>query len=432
MSSDPVKAQLARQVAHWVCAATELADLSRLASRSGWSSLEHYLGITVERALRESANRLAREASLLEATLRAAETPAQLERLRGDLLAFRERFLSVETVLDFYGDAINTRTDQRVGAYLRACDLLATRAMEQVLVPLGKRPAPVLTYLDRGLGASILKAGLRLWDGRVVSPVAAIKIVRHNLLRPTSLLHEAGHQVAHDLGYNDELAQLLARALAPRGAALSQLWSSWASEIAADVFAFAHTGYAAVAALHDVLAGDPDWVLRHVPGDPHPVGYLRILLGQAMCVRFFGHGPWDDLARAWIRSYPESQVAPAFGELVRRSRDLLPEITELLFFAPLRCFGGRCVAEVIDPGRVKPEALDELERRAGASLQVSDYWLDRECLRLVALSGMRAAVSDDVRAVLRRQEQWMLRLGEIVAVTRVTSRATRERQGYST
>ena len=56
-------------------------------------------------------------------------------------------------------------------------------------------------------------------------------------------------------------------------------WSAWASEIAADAFAFVHTGFASVAALHDVLSGERGFVFQHTPGDPHPICYLRVLLG---------------------------------------------------------------------------------------------------------------------------------------------------------
>jgi hypothetical protein len=44
-----------------------------------------------------------------------------------------------------------------------------------------------------------------------VCPVAVIKITRHNLLRPTALVHEAGHQVAHICGWSMELAAVLER-----------------------------------------------------------------------------------------------------------------------------------------------------------------------------------------------------------------------------
>jgi len=412
---DQVKAQLARQVAHWSIAASELSDLSRLASNVGWRSLERYLGVAIEKSLRESVVHLNREANALEAELAAADTPARVQKLHSELIAFRGRFLAVEKQLDFYGDAVNSRTDERLGTYLRACDTLAFRAMDTVLRPLGRRPPPVLTYFEPGLGASILKADLPLWDSRTRSPVAAIKIVRHNLYRPTSTLHECGHQLAALLDWNDELAKLLLKRLARHGESLAEQWSSWASESAADCFAFAHTGYAAVAALCDVLSGHSDWVFQHVPGDPHPVGYLRILLGCAMCVRFFGSGAWDDLARAWVRMYPTGNARGEMVDIVRRSTDLLPEIVELMFFEPMRAFGGQCLADAINPAHVKPEALKQLEGSAGAALFVSDYWISKECLRLVALSGLRATAPGQMRAVLRQQEQWMLRLGTIVA-----------------
>ena len=48
-----------------------------------------------------------------------------------------------------------------------------------------------------------------------------------------------------------------------------------------------------MAALHDVLAGDLSTVFRFTPGDPHPVSYIRVLLGVETCRYFYGEGPWD-------------------------------------------------------------------------------------------------------------------------------------------
>jgi hypothetical protein len=140
------------------------------------------------------------------------------------------------------------------------------------------------------------------------------------------------------------------------------------------------------------------------------------LLGAAMCVRFFGSGDWDDLARAWVHMYPAGNARGEMVEIVRRSIDLLPEIVELLFFEPMRAFGGQRLTDAIHPARVKPEALYQLEQSAGAALFVSDHWISKECIRLVALSGLRATAPGQMSAVLRQQEQWMLRLGKIVAV----------------
>jgi hypothetical protein len=284
--------------------------------------------------------------------------------------------------------------------------------MEDVLGPLGHKAPPVLTYLERGLGASILKAGLRLWDGGTISPAAVINITFHNRRRPTALIHETGHQVAHLLEWNDELARTLETGLADAPTDVRKTWASWASEIAADCFAFVNTGYGSVSALSDVVGGAPRAVFRFIPGDPHPIAYLRVLLGVEMCVRSFGAGPWDDLGRTWGDTYDLSEAPPAVRGLVSGSLPLIPRIVDLCLRTRQRCFRGRTLAEVIDPVRVKPEALELLERSAGTSLFVSPHWIYTECLRLLALHSLRFATDPERGAdILKQQDDWMLRLG---------------------
>jgi hypothetical protein len=411
---EAVRAQLARQVAHWTLAAEELADLGALASEFGWASLERYLGSALRETLRAAVERLARHGAVLAAELQAVESPRDLRALGAKVVHFRRRYLATEAVLDFYGDAVNTRTSAQLGAALRACDVLATRSMASVLEPLGKRVPRVLTALTTGRGAKILKAGLPLWDRSSVSPVATIQVARNNLYRPTALCHEAGHQIAHETGWTAELADALRTGLARNAAALGALWSGWASEIAADAFAFVQTGYAAVANLHDVISGDSASVLGIAALDPHPTGYVRILLGREMCRRFFGAGPWDPLARAWIATHPLERAANGAAELLADSTRALPEVVELVLERRYRAFGGRSLVQIVDPARVRPEALLELERSAGPSLYASSHWLDRECLRLLALSGYRLANEPArVREILKQQEDWMLRLGSL-------------------
>jgi hypothetical protein len=284
--------------------------------------------------------------------------------------------------------------------------------MTQLLDQLGKQSPVVLTYVDKGMGASILKAGLRLWDGTSESPVAAIKIVRHNLIRPTSLIHETGHQVAHIAGWNNELAAVLAKELHDAPAGIAEMWSSWASEIAADAFAFVHTGYAGVAALHDVVAGEESVVMRYLPGDPHPISYLRVLLGVEMCRQFYGPGPWDDLALAWTREYPLERASGGIEPMLRASVPLLPSIVNSTLRAPMRSFGGRPLCALIDPARVSPASLEGLEKRLGAALFTSMHWIWTESLRLMALTGLKAAtMTKQAPGMLVDQTNWMLRLG---------------------
>ena len=292
---------------------------------------------------------------------RAAQSPTAAAEVRRKLLAFRHQYLRTETTLDFFADAINGRTNPQVAALLRACDTLAHRSMSQLLDQIGKTTPVALTYPDKGVGASILKAGLRLWDGGEVSPVAAIKIVRHNLLRPTALIHEAGHQAAHIAGWNEELAATLSEGISGRSSELADVWASWSTEIAADAFGFAHTGFASVAALHDVLAGDVSMVFRFTPGDPHPVSYIRVLLGVETCRYFYGDGPWDGLALAWRALHPLTDAPSDTRSLLEDSLPILKTVVRLTLDTPMRCFNGRPLRALIQPERVSPAALDELD-----------------------------------------------------------------------
>jgi hypothetical protein len=410
-----LRVQVARQVAHWRAATVGLQDPENFASAAAWRSLESYLDVALRKHLNEAADRLEREADALVAELRAAFSAEQLEELRVRVIRFRRRYLQVETALDFYGDAVNTRTSARIAGLLSACDEMAVASMRQVLEPMGRPVPPILTFVDKGLGASILRAGLRLWDGGSVSPAAALKITRQNLYRPTALIHESGHQVAHILGWNEELAATLQRELVSASADVAATWAAWSNEIASDAHAFAHTGYGSVAALHDVVSGGPT-VFRLTPGDPHPVAYLRVLLGVQMCVRFYGAGPWDDLGRAWVRAYPLQSAPPDTRALAERSLPLLPRIAELCLLGPMRAFGGKPLVALVDPLRVRPDALAGLAREAGGALTTSAHWVRREALRLLALTSYLAATEPERSVEIAKQyEDWMLRLGSPLA-----------------
>lgn len=412
-----IAAQTRRQVAHWVQAAARLV-LDDLASAEAWGHLERYLGLSLRKHLQGVIERLQNEAQALAALQTAADSPASVAALQRRLLAFQQQYLRTETTLDFFADAINVRTNPQVAALLRACDTLAHRSMSQLLDAIGK-PTPVaLTYLDKGRGASILKAGLRLWDGGAVCPVAVIKITRHNLLRPTALIHEAGHQVAHIAGWNDELATTLSQVLLQHGASteLAQVWSAWASEIAADAFAFVHTGFASIAALHDVLAAGPALAYRYVPGDPHPISHLRVLLGVALCRHAFGTGDggaaWDALEQAWLALNPDTRATPEVRAIVQASLPLLPLLAQTVLDQPMRAFTQRSLASLVPPARVSPKALHQMAEQLGPALFTSAHWLWSEPLRILGLTGLRLAETPrEFQPLLELQQQSMLRLG---------------------
>jgi hypothetical protein len=407
-----LRMQLISEIAHWRSAVVGLTDLENFASHDAWQAVDAYLGGAIRRHLQEMVSTVGLELDAVEADVRAARTLADLSRVRSRLHRFRGRYLQAETVLEFYGHAIRSRTTTRLGELLRACDLLSRQSMAAPLAPLRITPPPVLVYLDRGLGASILRAGLRYWDGGSLSPSAAIKVTRFNLFRQTSMLHEAGHQIAHLTGWNDELRAALRRGV--RDAAVAELWGGWATELGPDLIAFAHLGFGAVAALHDVLAGDAARVFAHPIGDPHPIAWLRILIGVEMCVRYYGAGPWDALRQALLTTYPIAAAPTSAAGLLERSVAQLPRIVEIGLGERMRAFGGRALSDIVDPLRVSPTALDELERIAGPALMTSSHYLSTEGLRLLARSSLQIAIRPErAQQITQEFETWMRRLGTL-------------------
>jgi len=406
------RAHLSRQIEHWSLATTRLGDFNNLASPSAWNGLERYLGATIKDTLKLAVVRLQFQVGELRSSLRRAEDDAELKHIQRRLVVFRKAYLRAEITLDFYADAIIIRSNPRLEPLLRACDCLAYKSLKLVLDQLNKKTPLVLTYIDKGLGASILKAGLRLWDQNVQNPAAVIKIVNHNLYRPTALIHETGHQMAHITGWNEELSEALRSGLLNDSTEVSELWASWSSEIAADAFAFVHTGYASVIGLHDVLSGGERFVFQHRIGDPHPISYIRVLLGVEMCRQFYGQGPWDDMASIWVKNYPLQKANANTRELLKRSVSILPKVVNILLRKAMQSFGGRSISALVDPMRVSPVSLFQLEQKIGPSLYTSMHWVWTESLRLLALTGLKAVTepgsSEDG---MKQQKDWMFLLG---------------------
>ncbi|MGH2741261.1 MAG: hypothetical protein ACRDN8_02015 [Thermoleophilaceae bacterium] len=331
-----------------------LADLYAVAAPDAWASLEEYLQHRIRERLAGVVVSLTQEARARE---RMAANGRDADAIRRGVLLLRHRYLQAETVLDFYGDAINTRTNPTMRALLRGYDTLAGDSMAASLVPLGIQAPPALVYLDKGLGASILRAGVRLWDQAHPSPAAAIKLTRHNLSYPTALLHETGHQVAHLTGWNGELAEALHAVLTPRSSDVAELWRSWASEIAADAHAFAQAGWAPVVALANVVDGPTAEVFRIRFADPHPFAWIRVMFNVALCQSWFGAGPWDDVAKVWWQRHPPQAAGREVEHVARVSIEALDDIVDACTRRPMRAFRGAPLSAVLDPRQVHPASL---------------------------------------------------------------------------
>jgi len=406
-----IQSSLLRQVNHWLQAASRLSLFDQMASGIAWQGIDHKISIALKQSLQQSVDHIIAHANILKKQLESSEDYTSLASVKRGLTQLRDRYLKTEETIHFYTVAINSRTTPNTAALLRACDTLCRKSMEELLVPLGKEVPVVLTYIDKGIGASILKAGLRLWDGNI-SSVAAIKITQHNLFRPTAIIHETGHQVAHILNWNEELAAALRTGLPGYSPTVGSAYASWSSEMAADAFAFVHTGYAAVAALHDVVSGTPPAVFAYHMNDPHPISYIRVLLNIAMCRTFYGIGPWDALEEAFKNDYDINLVNyPSVG-LIRMCTEAIPAVVKLMLSSPFHAFGNRSLSQIINPDKVSPKELEKLEYMAGPALYTSHAWIWKESLRLLALNGYRIGLGKgDLAALYKQQEEWMIKLG---------------------
>jgi hypothetical protein len=406
-----IKNSLTRQVNHWLQAAIRLSVLDNLASANAWHGVEHKMGVLLRETLKKSVDDVIGLATGLKKQLESNNAPENYRSIKRNLLLLRDRYLKAEETIHFYTVAVNSRTTSGLAALLRACDILCERSMREALQSLGKETPYVLTYVDKGVGASILKAGLRLWDGRI-SPVAAIKVTLHNLYRPTAIIHETGHQVAHILNWTDELSQALSNGLCKHQKIVGEAIAAWASEMAADAFAFVHTGFAAVASLHDVISGSPQTVFAYHRNDPHPISYIRVLLNIEMCRQFYGAGPWDDLEESFKNDYDVNLAGFNSIGLVKICVEAIPDTVRILLKTSYRAFGNKSLSQIIPPDRASPKELAKLEYMAGPALYTSHAWIWKECIRLLALNGYKIGTGKgDLPALYKQQEEWMTQLG---------------------
>jgi hypothetical protein len=409
--SNSVKTSLYRQVVHWHQAASRLSSLESLASGTAWHGVDFEVANLLKAALKKSIDNVLMYASQLRRQIEISKENISIPELKERLLHLRDSYLKAEMTVNFYTVALNSRTTASVASLLRACDILCRKSMEPVLIPLGKPVPSVMTYIDKGIGASILKAGLKLWDGSI-SPVAAIKVTAHNLFRPTSIIHEAGHQVAHITNWNDELAAGLRQGLYNHPKAVRSVFASWASEVAADVFAFTHTGFAAVAALHDVVSGPHPSVFMFIAHDPHPISYVRIMLGIELCKQFYGKGPWDELQSSFAADYDINLMKYPSVELIKMCLVALPDVVNICMRKGYMGFSGRSLAQLVPPENVSPANLQKLEYVAGPSLYTSHAWIWKECLRLMALNGLKiGSARSGFEDEYKKQQDWMMKLG---------------------
>jgi hypothetical protein len=400
---------LNRQMAHWLHAAERLLQTEKMASDNAWQGLEKNTAALIKAYLHKNVSQLVAKGYQLQRQVNNAASQQLKAQLRRALLRYKADYTKIETTIHFYTDAINTRTWPDVAAMLKGCDVLGRQCMEIFLRPLHKPVPPVITYLDRGLGAAIMKAGLRLWDGST-SPAALIKITYHNLYRPTAVLHECGHQVAHLLGWNRELAETMYNGVKDKSTAAAKVFAGWSSEIAADAIALVCTGFAAVAALHDVVDGEGEAVFMYSEADPHPIAFIRVLLNCAMCRHLFGHGPWQQMEEQWLANHPLTEAGDEAAGLIEKLMPLLPAVAAAILQTKQAAFGNKPITALADVQKVSPQQL----LKQDGQLQASPFFkAEKMGLQYVALSGYKIGTGlGNIGGELNKMQAFLINTGQ--------------------
>ena len=217
-----------------------------------------------------------------------------------------------------------------------------------------------------------------LWDQQT-NPAAIIKVVRSAVPLPriTSILHECGHQVAHITNWNQEISILLQDIVIKAGGSdeLAKLWASWGSEVAADLWALHQANFASVVGFSEVIAGKPERVFRFFPGDPHPIGYLRVLMETTKCRLAFGPGPWDDFAHAWQELYPLDSAGFDSAKVINESIPLLEKICSSVSKTEMKAFHGKSLEKLLPMSEASPQKV-----KCILTKELDDFCVDSETL----------------------------------------------------
>ena len=131
-----------------------------------------------------------------------------------------------------------------------------------------------------------------------------------------------------------------------------------------------------------------------------------------MCQEMYGKGHWKHLKYLWVNDHRLHEAPKDLRALIDLSYQLMPQIATVCLHSPLQALRGQSIVEMINPLRVHPKRLLDLKRKIGTPLMQSPYWIKKEALSLLALSGYLVATdSDKANYYLSQQKNWMTILG---------------------
>ena len=120
-----------------------------------------------------------------------------------------------------------------------------------------------------------------------------------------------------------------ARALgepSPTIRALRAMWQPWTSEIAADVYRLRATPATPRSPRSTTWSATQRTILRWPLGDPHPIGWLRTLLGCALCRHVYGTRTVGRARAGDVTAHPATHAEATTAAAAARSQARMPQI----------------------------------------------------------------------------------------------------------
>jgi hypothetical protein len=216
-------------------------------------------------------------------------------------------------------------------------------------------------------------------------------------------------------GWNQEGAELLYHTILEAGgpADIASYWKACTTEVLADHFSIQQANLIAPVGLHSIYAGTISRVFAVKPGDPHPMGYLRIMHGLAACKLAFGKGPWDEYARAIDLLYPTKLASPMALRIVSQSMPIIPLISKTLSMTKMKCFGDRSLDDLYSMKTASPDSIKMLLNKNLSSFNVTtEQQIKNPIQALVGFGIMNLFGGRSMYWITEEMRKWLTALGD--------------------
>ena len=152
--------------------------------------------------------------------------------------------------------------------------------------------------------------------------------------------------------------------------------------------------------LYEVVTGSSDRVFRIIQGDPHPMAFLRVMMGLTFCKMAFGSGPWDDFMRVWQALYPIDATSAEPATIARESLPILPAICKAISNTKMKAFLGSSLNQILPWDAASPTRIKEFLNH-----DLSNFCVSEEYYRSAYSYSDIISHDSDVR---RRSHEWII------------------------